>query len=117
MTTPGIYSPGIGSPQSTQAYNQNSAAPGGYNPGPPPPSGFSQFNYAQGSTARPLSNTQPLMTDYSIHQQVYRPTENEASIRHNDRPAKPPAGKLEQRAGQLERGMTGLFKKLEKKIG
>ena len=55
------------------------------------------------------------MTDYSIHSQVYRPTENEANSHH--KPSKPPAGKLEQKAGHIERGVTGLLKKLEKKIG
>jgi hypothetical protein len=55
------------------------------------------------------------MNDYSIHQQLYRPTENESAIKH--RPAKPPAGRFEAKAGQLEKGVSGLLKKLEKKIG
>lgn len=55
------------------------------------------------------------MTDYSIHSQVYRPTEGEYKVK--SKPAKPPAGKLEARAGQVEKGVNGLLKKLEKKIG
>lgn len=57
------------------------------------------------------------MTDYSIHQQVYRPTENEADKHRKQRETAPPKGKLEQRAGSLEKGVTGFLKKLEKKIG
>jgi len=124
LTTPGIYSPSFASPQPTQTTNYHpnaaSANVGGHNPGPPP-GGFAQYNYAQNSTAHEsttkLSNTQPLSTDYAVHQQVYRPTETEASVKHNEKPLKAPTGKFEARAGQLERGMTGLFKKLEKKIG
>jgi hypothetical protein len=56
------------------------------------------------------------MTDYSIHQQVYRPTEHEAA-HHKAKAAKPPKGKLEARAGQVEKGVGSLLKKLEKKIG
>lgn len=119
MTTPGIHSPGLAASHSVPGYNPSAAAAttGGFNPGPPPPDGFAKFNYNQGNTTQSLSGTQPLSTDYSIHQQVYRPTENESSTKHNEKPAKAPSGKLEQRAGQLERGMTGLLKKLEKKIG
>lgn len=75
-----------------------------------PPGGFSQHQYSSGA-----SNTKPLMTDYAIHQQVYRPTESEAY-----KPAKEPKapeGNLEKRAGQLEKGIGSLFRRLEKKIG
>jgi hypothetical protein len=56
------------------------------------------------------------MNDYSIHQQVYRPTEDEAA-HHKAKAMKPPRGRLEQRAGQVEKGVGSLLKKLEKKIG
>lgn len=101
-TTPGIFSPGIASPLTS---------PGTYTPGAPP-GGFSQFQYNN-----QISNTQPLMNDYSIHQQVYRPTEDEAAHSSKVKAAKPSKGKLEARAGQLEKGVGSLFKKLEKKIG
>jgi len=97
ITSPGIYSPGIASPGSLTAGA--------------PPGGFSQFQYNNS-----LSNTQPLANDYSIHQQVYRPTEDEAA-RHLPKASKPPKGKLEARAGQVEKGVGSLFRKLEKKIG
>ncbi|TVY14270.1 hypothetical protein LARI1_G008139 [Lachnellula arida] len=94
MSTPGLYSPG-------QPYT-----PGA----PPPPGGFAQYNYNPS-----LSHTVPLGGDYSIHQQVYRPTEGEVTAK--TKPSKPPRGKLEERAGQLEKGVGGFLKKLEKKIG
>ena len=101
MTTPGIYSPGVASPLTS---------PGIYSPGAPP-GGFSQFQYNNS-----ISNTQPLNNDYSIHSQVYRPTEDEAA-RHLPKAGKPPRGKLEARAGQVEKGVGSLLKRLEKKIG
>ena len=54
-----------------------------------------------------------------MHQQVYRPTESEANTKHNKpiKQAKPPRGKLEDRAEQLEKGVGSFLKKLEKKIG
>jgi hypothetical protein len=84
--------------------------PGMRSPGFAAPGGFSPYNYNPG-----YNPAQPAATDYSIHQQLYRPTEHEAATRY--KPAKPPAGKLEARAGALEKGVNGLFKKLEKKIG
>lgn len=110
MNTPGIYSPGF--PPSVHG-----SAPGVNSPADPP-GGFSQFQYNN-----KVSSTQPLMTDYSIHQQVYRPTESEATHGKAPKAAKTPAttkgprGKLEDRADKLERGVGSLFKKLEKKIG
>jgi len=100
MSTPGLYSPGLASPnQQPQPYTHGA-----------PPGGFSQFNYNPA-----LSHTQPLSKDYGIHQQVYRPTEGEAMGKQKT--SKPPRGKLEERAGQLEKGVGGFLKKLEKKIG
>jgi hypothetical protein len=82
-----------------------------YNPGiAAPPGGYSQFDYNPG-----LSNTRPMMTDYSIHQQIYRPTEGEAKTKA--KPAKAPAGKLEARAGKVEHGVNSFLKRLEKKVG
>ena len=114
LTSPAIYSPGFVSPAPP--------VPGAYNPVSPPPGGFAQYNYGQTSSTQ-ISNTPAMQTQYSVHQQVYRPTEAEAVTKHHDKPKpaqpgiKPPVGKFEQRAGQLEKGMTGLFRKLEKKIG
>jgi hypothetical protein len=106
--SPGFSSPGMGvrtpsfpSMPTSGDYNPNAAAP---------PGGFSQYNYNPSP-----SGTQPIMSDYSIHQQVYRPTEYESASKH--KPVKPPSRKIEARAGQVETKVNGLLKKLEKKIG
>jgi hypothetical protein len=99
MTTPGVGSPGF-------------QATGIYSPGAPP-GGFAQFNYAQTNTG--MSGTKPLMNDYSIHQQVYRPTETEANMKHN-KPLKK-GTRLEAAGGAVENRVGGFLKKLEKKIG
>lgn len=60
------------------------------------------------------------MTDYSVHQQVYRPTEGESMKKvkvGKERNGNGPRGKLEVKADKLEKGMGSLFKRLEKKIG
>ncbi|PHH92477.1 hypothetical protein CDD83_7225 [Cordyceps sp. RAO-2017] len=57
--------------------------------------------------------------DYSIHQQVYRPTEVELGPNSPQpyQPKQEPRGRLEENAGRLERGVTGMLKKFEKKFG
>ncbi|KAK7709048.1 hypothetical protein SLS64_006532 [Diaporthe eres] len=81
----------------------------GLPPPPPPPGGFSNYTYAtqQGGGHGP--------NEYNIHQRAYRPTEGEAASRY--KPKKEPRGRLEENAGRLERGVTGMFKKFEKKFG
>ncbi|RYO88496.1 hypothetical protein DL764_008722 [Monosporascus ibericus] len=84
----------------------------------PPPGGFAQFSY---TPANPNPNP-AAGSDYSIHQQVYRPTEVEASnSRYDD--AKLRAGssdgkpsRLDQNAKKLEKGVTGMLKRFEKKF-
>lgn len=68
-------------------------------------------------------------SDYSIHQQVYRPTEVEAKLKRKgsgrgkkndekkDGKDKGPRGRLEDNAGRLEKSVTGILKKFEKKYG
>lgn len=111
------FAPPPTAPTSTQ-YANHPGAPGISSPltspgipgaPQPPPGGYSNYSYSEQSPAAPLNN------NYAIHQQVYRPTEGEASSKYKT--AKPPRGKLEERAGQLERGVSGILKKLEKKIG
>ena len=79
----------------------------------PPPGGYSQYNYSQ------QSQQQPGGVDYGIHQQLYRPTQAEVSshAKPNYQPKTEVRGRLEENAGRLERGMTGMFKKFEKKFG
>lgn len=79
----------------------------------PPPGGFSTYNYGL-----PNNQSRPAGSDFSVHQQVYRPTESEAlGAQFPQGQGREPRGKLEENAGRLERGMTGMFKKFEKKFG
>lgn len=84
-----------------------------------PVGGYSDFKY----TSKPQSQQeQPAGDQYNIHSQVYRPTEEEFNKK---KPGKPVAtggqqnatGKLEDRAGKVDKGVNRFFKKLEKKIG
>ncbi|CZR35356.1 uncharacterized protein FPRO_00521 [Fusarium proliferatum ET1] len=100
----------------TQPHSQ--PTPPASNPGlpPPPPGGFTQYNYTHQEQQVP---TQP-GAEYSIHQQVYRPTQTElanSEIYSFAPKTKEPRGKLEENAGRLERGVTGMLKKFEKKFG
>jgi hypothetical protein len=109
LASPGLTSPGIYSPMGASFANPQ-APTGVPPPASAPPGGFSTYNYQH------MGNQQPQASDYSIHQQVYRPTEGEATGKAAKAP-KPPRGKLEERAGRLEKVGGSLFKKLEKKIG
>ncbi|OAA62042.1 RNA recognition motif-containing protein [Niveomyces insectorum RCEF 264] len=108
---------------------------------PPPPmpaaaavAGFSHYSYKnEGATAAAaaaaaggstLTTTTTTTTnsstpDFSVHQQLYRPTEGEASKHHTQayRQKQDPRGMLEESAGRLERGVTGMLKKFEKRFG
>jgi hypothetical protein len=127
----GLASPGLGSsygsgfpgsqgvappppppPPLQQPQTQSQPTPPITSPGlPPPPAGTHQhFQYGQGG--QPTADA----SNYSIHQQLYRPTEHEVSNPAFN-PYQPKSGKLEENAGRLERGVTGMLKKFEKKFG
>lgn len=74
-----------------------------------PVGGYSGYNYGAAAAA-----TTPGQ-EYGLHQQLYRPTQGETAAQYA--PKKEPRGKLEENAGRLERGVTGMFKKFEKKFG
>ncbi|KFH46437.1 hypothetical protein ACRE_027480 [Hapsidospora chrysogenum ATCC 11550] len=79
---------------------------------PPPPGGYSNYSYS------PQSQPAPGPSDYSIHQQMYRPTEAEAANAAGaSEPKREPRGRLEENAGRVERGVSGMLKKFEKKFG
>ncbi|OIW28061.1 hypothetical protein CONLIGDRAFT_460544 [Coniochaeta ligniaria NRRL 30616] len=90
--TPGLASPGL--PPATA----------------PPVGGYSGYNYGA-AAAPPVAPGQ----EYGMHQQLYRPTQGEIGAQYT--PKKEGKGKLEENAGRLERGVTGMFKKFEKKFG
>jgi hypothetical protein len=130
MASPGLTSPyganfpgtpGFGPPPTTPGFAPPPTAPSHPTPPPgqgtglppPPPGGYSQFQY--NNAAHPGSAT----PDYGIHQQLYRPTEQEHASKYSVYKPKVEAGqsKLGQNAERLERGVTGMFKKFEKKFG
>ena len=91
---------------------------------PQPPAGFSDYNYAQqkqhGHGGHHHQHHGVTSTgDTSIHNQVYRPTEEE-----HYKPGKVPtagpgqqAGKWEAKAEKAEKGLNKLLRKAEKKFG
>ncbi len=79
----------------------NTPTPPIASPGLPPPPTYNSSNLPQAS-------------DYNVHQQYYVP-ENGSSV--NYKPKVETRGKLEEGAGRLERGVSGMLKKFEKKFG
>ncbi|KAK7994313.1 hypothetical protein PG991_015901 [Apiospora marii] len=76
----------------------------------PPPGGYANYNYT--TSSNPSGGP-----DYSIHSQVYRPTEQEAiNHKHDNAGSYRPRSGRSGNADRLERGVTGMFKKLEKKL-
>ncbi|KFA65565.1 hypothetical protein S40285_04323 [Stachybotrys chlorohalonatus IBT 40285] len=82
----------------------------------PPVGGYSNYSYTpQTQQGHSQSGSQ----DYSIHSQLYRPTEAESYKGKPPQPYQPKPekqGRLEENAGRLERGVTGMFKKFEKRF-
>ena len=83
---------------------------------PGPVGGYSNYSYTQQQQSNSPSN------QYDVHQQVYRPTEEEFNKqnkknRTSSASSPQPTGKLEQQAGRVDKGVNRLFKKIEKKIG
>jgi hypothetical protein len=106
---PSVQSPGAPSqsPLPSPGY-----APQQYQPmASPPPGGYAQYQY--GSTT-----PQPTGADgYGVHQQLYRPTEQEAQIKNHAAPGGPQAkSNMGKRAEKLEKGIGGFLKKLDKKF-
>lgn len=84
----------------------------------PPPGGYSTYDYR---SPRPPSQHANM---YDIHQQVYRPTEAEASshgrkprVNSNHSGSMDRLDRKESRGEKVEKGVGRLFKKIEKKIG
>lgn len=113
-------SPGLASPYGMPGQFPGSpgfAPPGQQLPGtptpplasPPPPGGYSQYNYStSGGAGTPGS-------EYAVHSQSYRPTAGEVPANYQGK--KEVRGKLEENAGRLERGVSGVLKRFEKRFG
>ncbi|KAK1757335.1 hypothetical protein QBC47DRAFT_154206 [Echria macrotheca] len=110
--TQGLASPGLASPYS--GYSSSPYTPGSHTPTPPgaplqsPPIPHNTQTGA-GYTYNPAAG-QPQASDYSVHQQFYIP-ESQYKPKQEGR------GKLEEKAGKLEKGVTGMLKRMEKKFG
>ncbi|PSN63129.1 hypothetical protein BS50DRAFT_500265, partial [Corynespora cassiicola Philippines] len=105
---PAVQSPGAPSqsPLPSPGY-----APQQYQPlASPPPGGYGSFQY--GSTAAQNSDSNP----FSMHQQLYRPTEQEASVVHNEPAPGQRNSNIGRRAEKVEKGVGKFLKKLDKKF-
>ncbi|EXJ79397.1 hypothetical protein A1O3_08899 [Capronia epimyces CBS 606.96] len=84
--------------------------------GQAPVGGYSSYHYGQ---LQP--QPQPGATagnPYDIHNQVYRPTEDEHHTHHHSKPARTSSAQHKpSQAERLEKGVGKFFKKIEKKIG
>ncbi|KAI1619387.1 hypothetical protein EDD37DRAFT_216342 [Exophiala viscosa] len=88
----------------------------------PPVGGYANYNYshghgAQGQSQGP-SQGQGAGTPYDIHNQVYRPTEEEHASHHHKKPSRS-SSSANQPSGveRIEKGVGKFFKRIEKKIG
>lgn len=111
--TPSFAPPPSAPVAAAQQHHQPTPPPAQQTPGlpPPPPGGYAQFNYNNSQQAAPPG------VDYGIHQQLYRPTEQEHAAKYAEyKPKVETHSKLGQGAERLERGVTGMFKKFEKKF-
>ncbi|KAL8797980.1 MAG: hypothetical protein Q9182_007057 [Xanthomendoza sp. 2 TL-2023] len=82
-----------------------------------PASGYSSYSQAPSHSHHHHSHQHG--SDYDVHNQLYRPTEQEAHRHKHHRPsdAGQSSDRLEQGAGKFDKGVNKFFKKLEKRIG
>lgn len=89
-----------------------------------PVGGYSNYQYNQQQEQQQYHQHQGHQSqgsEYDIHSQVYRPTQEEVHKTKHQRPyeAGPgqQSGRLEQGASRVDKGVNRFFKKLEKRIG
>ncbi|KAF2192709.1 hypothetical protein K469DRAFT_694769 [Zopfia rhizophila CBS 207.26] len=111
---PPVQSPGLPGTPGHQPVPSPGYAPQGYqpltSPGHPPPGGYTQYSY--GSTAQQVPGAHP----YNMHQQLYRPTEQEASVDGNEPSSGQRQSNIGKRAEKVEKGVGKFLKKLDKKF-
>lgn len=107
-----------GPPQHQQQHTTQTTTPPSSqaSPVPPaasaPPGGFSNYSYTQ-QQPQPAANA----AAYSIHSSFYTPTEAEADKYKDYNKGKEGPKKLEENFGRVERGVSGMLKRFEKKFG
>jgi len=109
LTSPGLTSPYGSSLGSPYTPGSHTPTPPGLNAAPPPPVPQSSQSGA-GYNYNPATGAQPQASEYNIHQQFYIPESQY-------KPKEETRGKLEEKAGKLEKGVTGLLKRVEKRFG
>ncbi|KAF2132050.1 hypothetical protein P153DRAFT_310620 [Dothidotthia symphoricarpi CBS 119687] len=75
----------------------------------PPPGGFSQYQY--GSTSQQAQGA----NSHNMHQQLYRPSEQEANA-HDHESTSQPNSNIGKRVDKVEKGIGKFLKKLDKKF-
>ncbi|CAO2657350.1 Nn.00g034760.m01.CDS01 [Neocucurbitaria sp. VM-36] len=76
----------------------------------PPVGGYNQYSY--GSTSGQVPGTSP----GDLHQQLYRPSEQEANVVDHENPAAPRNSNIGKRVDKVEKGVGRFLKKLDKKF-
>ncbi|MCJ1341762.1 hypothetical protein MMC09_007059 [Bachmanniomyces sp. S44760] len=102
---------------SSRPHSQSQSRP--TDPHQPPVGGYADYNYSQPQQQQHHHHHgQP---DYGIHQQVYRPTEEEMGSHGGKKPSAGSAqgkpGKYEEKAEKVEKGVNRFLRKLESKMG
>lgn len=95
----------------------------------PPVGGYSQYSYAHRPPPPPPQHPHGHhghhhhhdegANRYDVHNQLYRPTEEEDRHKHRKSSAgqnKPPVGRLEETAGKVDKKVGGFLKRLEKRL-
>jgi hypothetical protein len=81
----------------------------------PPPGGYSQYQY--GSTGGQAPATNPHAVSHDLHQQLYRPSEHEATVVNHANPnPEPRNSNIGKRVDKVEKGVGKFLKKLDKKF-
>ena len=83
----------------------------------PPPSAAPGSSYSNTSVpaTSAAATAGPGANPYLVHQQHYQPQAGEGPNKYQAK--QDPRGKLEETAGRLEKGVTGMLKKFEKRFG
>ncbi|KAK4129184.1 hypothetical protein N657DRAFT_639753 [Parathielavia appendiculata] len=97
-----LASPGLASPYGVGTFPGHAQYAPGITQTPTPP--------AAGAGVPPSAVPGQVQSQYAVHQQFYVPESQY-------KPKQETKGKLEEGAGKLERGVTGLLKRVEKKFG
>lgn len=108
-------SPGFAPPPAPASHPQAFSTPPVTNQGiaAPPPGGYPGHLYGQ--QQQPQGSQEFLVQQQQQQHQVYRPEGQPSTPAYQTKPET--KGKLEENAARLERGVSGMFKKFEKKFG